>query len=189
MPFGFHRLRIPEVILIEATAFEDDRGFFFELYRQSEFARFGISHMFVQDNVTRSRRGVVRGLHYQKPPQAQAKLVSVRRGEVFDVAVDVRKGSPTCGQWVGEVLSASNRLMLFIPVGFAHGYCALHDDTHVLYKVTAEYAPELDRGIAWNDPVLAIRWPVESPIVSQRDTRLPRLIDADNPFVYEESPQ
>jgi dTDP-4-dehydrorhamnose 3,5-epimerase len=185
MPFRFQRLEIPEVILIEAQAFEDERGFFSETYKRSEFQACGLPEVFVQDNYSYSIHGVLRGLHYQKHPKAQGKLVKVIRGEIFDAAVDIRKGSPTYGRWVGTILSDRNCRMLYVPVGFAHGLCVLSKDADVLYKVTAEYAQELDRGIRWNDPDLGIRWPVHNPVLSPKDARLPCLKDADHNFVYD----
>jgi dTDP-4-dehydrorhamnose 3,5-epimerase len=152
------------------------------LYKRSEFARNGIAAAFVQDNLSHSVRGVLRGLHYQKRAVAQAKLVSVIRGEIFDVAVDIRKGSPTYGRSVSTVLSRANGRMLYVPEGFAHGFCVLSDEADVLYKVTAEYSPENERGILWSDPQLGIDWPVKEPILSQRDANLPLLRDADNDF-------
>jgi dTDP-4-dehydrorhamnose 3,5-epimerase len=175
-------LEIAGVILVEAAAFGDERGFFAELYRRSEFARNGIAGVFVQDNLSHSVRGVLRGLHYQKRPAAQAKLVSVIRGEVFDVAVDIRKGSPTYGRSVSIILSRANGRMLYVPEGFAHGFCVLSDEADVLYKVTAEYSPENERGILWSDPQLGIDWPIEKPVLSPRDAHLPLLRDADNDF-------
>ena len=185
MPFKFQRLDMPDVILIEPTVFVDKRGFFMESYKYSEFARFGIKEKFVQDNHSRSTRGVLRGLHYQKAPKAQAKLVRVTRGEVFDVAVDIRRGSPTYGRWVGVLLSEENKKMLYVPVGFAHGFCVLSEEAEVLYKTTEEYAPEYERGIIWNDPDIGIKWPIEEPILSPKDAALPNLKDADNDFQYE----
>jgi dTDP-4-dehydrorhamnose 3,5-epimerase len=163
--------------------FEDERGFFTETYKYSVFASFGIRERFVQDNYSKSVKGVLRGLHYQKHPKAQGKLVMVIRGEIFDVAVDIRKGSPTCGKWVGLVLSSEDHRMLYVPAGFAHGFCALSDEAGVVYKVTGgEYAPELERGIVWNDPDLGITWPVKHPLISRKDAALPRLQEADNDF-------
>jgi dTDP-4-dehydrorhamnose 3,5-epimerase len=179
MPFEYHRLEIPDVILIQARCFPDNRGFFMETYRWSDFAAHGIGERFVQDNHSHSQRGVLRGLHYQKRPQAQGKLVRVLLGEVFDVAVDIRRGSPTFGRWVGETLSAENCSMLYVPPGFAHGYCALSQEAALAYKVTAEYAPDLERGIRWNDPEIGIAWPIAEPILSSRDAALPLLVDAD----------
>lgn len=185
MPFSFKRLEIPDVVLIEPKVFRDDRGFFMESYKRSEFVDFGIDEMFVQDNHSRSRRGVLRGLHYQNPPRAQAKLVRVIDGEIFDVAVDIRKGSPTYGRWVGVYLSDENMRMLYIPVGFAHGFLALSDVAEVLYKTSDEYSPEHEAGIVWNDPEVGIDWPVEEPVLSPRDCRWPGLRGAVNAFVYE----
>lgn len=184
MPFRFSALEIPEVILIEATAFEDPRGCFVETYKRSEFLNAGIRDVFVQDNYSSSAQGVLRGLHYQKIPKAQGKLVAVITGEIFDVAVDIRRGSPTFGRWASATLSAKARRMLYVPAGFAHGFCVLSDRADVVYKATAEYAPDLDRGILWNDPELQIAWPVQTPNLSSRDARLPPFRDADNNFVY-----
>jgi dTDP-4-dehydrorhamnose 3,5-epimerase len=184
MRFVFQRLEIPDVVLVTAGVFADHRGTFVEQYRQSAFAAAGIPDAFVQDNLSSSRQGVLRGLHYQKPPRAQGKLVAVLRGEIFDVAVDIRRGSPTYGRWVGVVLSAATRTMLYIPPGFAHGFCVLSPEADVFYKVTAEYAPDLDRGIVWNDPDLAIAWPVAEPVLSARDAALPRLCQAGDDFHY-----
>ncbi len=184
MPFKFSRLQIPDVILIEAQTFGDERGFFMETFKESDFAANGINSRFVQDNYSHSVKGVLRGLHYQKNPKPQAKLVGAIRGKIFDVAVDIRKGSPTYGKWVSEVLSEDNHRMLYVPVGFAHGFCVLSDEADIVYKVTEEFAPECDRGIIWNDPELGISWPVERPVVSKKDAQQPTLKDADNNFVY-----
>ena len=172
-------LEHPEVLLIEPDVFSDARGFFMETYKRSEFQANGVESEFVQDNFSHSVGRVVRGLHYQKSPQAQAKLVTVTRGEIFDVAVDIRRESPTFGQWVGVALSAENKKMLYIPTGFAHGFCVLSEEVDFTYKVSAEYAPDLDRGIAWNDPQIAISWPVEAPLLSDKDLQLPVLAEAD----------
>lgn len=185
MPFKFHRLEIPDLILIEGQRFDDDRGFFAETYKMSQFVSYGISSPFVQDNWSHSIRGVLRGLHYQKHPKAQGKLVMVLRGQIFDVAVDIRKGSPTYGQWTGVTLTAEELRMLYVPPGFAHGFCVLSDEADVLYKVTAEYSPELDRGIIWNDPEIGIRWPIADPLLSVKDAQLPPLRDADNNFLVD----
>lgn len=184
MPFQFTRLDIPDVLLIEPRTFKDQRGFFMETYKRSEFAANGISGEFVQSNYSHSTRGTLRGLHYQKHPQAQAKLVMAPRGEVFDVAVDIRKGSPTYGRWVSAVLSDENFHMLYIPEGFAHGFCVLSDEADFVYQVTAEYAPELDRGIVWNDPAIGIQWPISEPMLSSKDAQLPLLQEADIDFVF-----
>jgi len=182
MPFEFRRLAVPDVLLVEARIFGDERGFFMETYKHSDFAAHGIADAFVQCNRSHSVRGVLRGLHYQKDPRAQAKLVVALQGEIFDVAVDIRHGSPTYGRWVGERLSGQNGRMLYVPVGFAHGFCALSDTADVLYMVTDEYAPECDRGILWNDPEIGIDWPIAAPILSSKDAQLPALLHADNNF-------
>lgn len=184
MPFTFKQLAIPEVILVEARAFPDKRGFFMESFKESAFVPYGIKTKFVQDNFSRSVKGVLRGLHYQKNPQAQAKLVMALQGEIFDVAVDIRKGSPTYGKWVGEILSDKNHRLLYIPEGFAHGFCVLSDSADVLYKVNSEYSTEHERGILWNDAGLAIKWPIDKPVMIKKDLELPVLKDADNDFVY-----
>lgn len=189
MPFRFEPLAIPEVVLIEARAFPDERGFFMEAFKESEFIRGGIRREFVQDNFSYSHRGSVRGLHYQMSPAAQGKLVFCLRGEIFDVAVDIRRGSPTYGKWVSVVLSDENRRMLWVPEGFAHGFQALSDGVMVWYKVTAEYCPPTERGIRWDDPTLGIEWPLaDSPLLSPKDAALPalaELTEADNNFMYE----
>ena len=187
MALKFQQLEIPDVVLIEAPVFADERGLFMESYKRSVFLANGIRDTFVQDNYSHSLRGVLRGLHYQKPPKAQAKLVTVLRGEIFDVAVDIRRGSPTYGRWVGKFLAARDCRLLYIPVGFAHGFCVLSEAADVHYKVTAEYAPELDRGVIWNDGDLAIRWPIENPTVSLKDAKLPPLKSLDGDFLYQET--
>ena len=184
MPFNFKKLDISEVILIEAKHFPDDRGFFKELYQESSFTENGIDDKFVQDNFSRSTKGVLRGLHYQKNPKAQSKLVTVLKGEIFDVAVDIRKNSPTFGKWVGEILSEENHKLLYVPQGFAHGFCVLSDQVDVLYKVNNDYSPENDRGIIWNDPQIAVNWPIENPSLSEKDQNHPYLKDADINFEY-----
>ena len=182
MPFRFKRMKVSDVVLVEPLVLEDGRGFFMETFKASDFARGGISSPFVQDNHARSGHRVLRGLHYQKRAKAQGKLVRVTTGEIFDVAVDVRRRSATFGHWVGVRLSAANRLMLYVPPGFAHGYCVLSDVADVMYKTTVEYVPSLERGINWSDPDLAITWPITRPHLSVRDAELPRLRDADNDF-------
>ena len=184
MPFTFKKLDIPEVILIEAKAFSDNRGFFMESYQESSFIKNGIDDKFVQDNFSHSTKGVLRGLHYQKDPKSQAKLVTALRGEIFDVGVDMRKGSPTYGNWVGEILSEQNHRLLYVPKGFAHGFLVLSDEADVLYKVNEEYSPENERGIIWNDPEVNIKWPMEKPIVKDIDSQQPLLQNADNNFSY-----
>jgi len=182
MAFDFEKLEIPEVVLVRPTRHGDARGFFQESYRASAFVAAGIRDAFVQDNLARSTRGVLRGLHYQLPPAAQGKLVGVVRGRVFDVAVDLRVGAPTYGRWVGRTLDADSGELLWIPAGFAHGYVVLSDVADVGYKVTAEYAPELDRGVRWDDPAVGIAWPVTDPVVSSKDAAQPTLALAENPF-------
>ncbi|MCB1506949.1 MAG: dTDP-4-dehydrorhamnose 3,5-epimerase [Hyphomicrobiaceae bacterium] len=181
------RLEIPDVILIAPAKFGDDRGFFSETYNAATFREAGIDATFVQDNQSLSRSsGVVRGLHFQKPPHAQGKLIRVVRGRIFDVAVDIRTGSPTFGHHVRAELSAENWQQLWIPPGFAHAFCTLEPDTEVFYKVTDFYAPECDAGILWNDPDLEIDWPISSSeaILSPKDTNLPRLADLSEIFTY-----
>jgi dTDP-4-dehydrorhamnose 3,5-epimerase len=185
MPFQFERLKIQDVILVTARHFADDRGFFLESYKQSEFAENGIPWTFVQDNRSHSTHRVLRGLHYQMQPKAQGKLVMALAGEIFDVAVDIRQNSPTYGKWVGATLSADRFNMLYIPVGFAHGFCVLSERADVLYKVTDEYSASLDRGIRWDDPQIGIDWPMADPILSEKDALLPCLGDAENNFRFE----
>jgi dTDP-4-dehydrorhamnose 3,5-epimerase len=185
MPFIFNRLSIPEIIIIEPKLFGDERGFFMETYKHSDFAEAGIKENFVQDNYSRSARGVLRGLHYQKNPHAQGKLVQCLRGSIYDVAVDIRKGSPTFGRWVKAELSEENNLMLYVPPGFAHGFAVRSEAADVVYKCTKEYFPESDRGIIWNDPDINITWPLDNPVVSAKDMRHPLLKDADINFEYE----
>lgn len=173
-------LAIPEVFLLEPRVFGDERGFFFESYNQRDFeAAIGKKTTFVQSNHSRSVRNVLRGLHYQIQ-QAQGKLVRVIAGEVFDVAVDIRRTSPTFGHWIGERLSADNKKQLWIPPGFAHGFVVLSDTAEFLYSVTDYWAPEHERCIIWNDPVLKIDWPIaEAPILSDKDARGLRLSEAE----------
>jgi len=182
MPFTFKKLSISDVILVEAKSFPDERGFFLESFKESSFIENGINTKFVQDNFTRSIKSVLRGLHFQKNPKAQAKLVTALRGEIFDVAVDMRKNSPTCGKWVSEILSDQNHKLLYIPEGFAHGYCVLSDEADIFYKVNQEYSPEHDSGFIWNDPEVAINWPIDKPTVSEKDQKLPLLKNSDNNF-------
>jgi dTDP-4-dehydrorhamnose 3,5-epimerase len=182
MSFAFEPLEIPAVVLVRPRRHVDERGFFEERYRESAFAAAGITARFVQDNVARSTVGVLRGLHYQLPPAAQGKLVSVLRGRIFDVAADLRVGGGTYGRWVGRELDADSGELLWVPPGFAHGYVVLSDVADVAYKVTAEYAPDLDRGVRWDDQALGIAWPVDAPIVSPKDRAQPILDLADNPF-------
>ena len=174
MPFISKELDIPGLLLIEPKVFTDERGFFFEKYKQSEFLKFGIPP-FVQDNYSYSTKGVIRALHYQASPHAQGKLVSVITGSIWDVAVDLRQNSPCFGKWVGVELSGENNLSLYIPPGFAHGFVALTPEVRFLYKCTEEYDQGSERGIVWNDPTLSIDWKVSNPQVSERDAKLPTL--------------
>jgi dTDP-4-dehydrorhamnose 3,5-epimerase len=166
-----HPTAIPDVLLIEPKVFADERGFFLESYQKRKFQELGIEAEFVQDNHSKSCQGTLRGLHYQLP-QPQGKLVRVIAGEIFDVAVDIRKQSPTFGQWVGDHLSAENKRMLWVPAGFAHGFYVTSPEAEVLYKATDYYAPQWERSILWNDPEIGIQWPLkgELPILSARDT-------------------
>jgi dTDP-4-dehydrorhamnose 3,5-epimerase len=184
MPFTFESLEIPEIVLIKPHVFGDGRGFFLEVYKRSDFIAHGITDVFVQTNHSRSARGVLRGLHYQKQPMAQGKLISVAQGAIFDVAVDIRRGSPTYGTWVGRTLTSENHHLLYIPPGFAHGFCVLSEYADLIYQVTAEYSAEHDRGILWNDPGIGIEWPITEPALSAKDVCQPKLGDADNNAVY-----
>jgi dTDP-4-dehydrorhamnose 3,5-epimerase len=164
--------------VIEPAVFRDNRGFFMETYNRRAFEEHGITPDFVQDNYSFSQpKGVIRGLHFQYPPHAQSKLVMVMSGSVHDVIVDLRKGSSTYGRWISVVLSSSPFTMLFVPKGFAHGFCTLEENVHVIYKVDALYHPASDGGIRWNDPDLAIPWPVSEPVLSGKDGQLPFLRD------------
>ena len=187
MAFVFIPTSIPDVLVIEPHVFADDRGFFMETYKRSEFSAHGIHEAFVQCNHSRSTRGILRGLHYQKSPKAQGKLVRTLAGEIFDVVVDIRKGAPTYGRWIGILLSAGNKKILYAPAGFAHGFCVVSDEADISYMTTEEYAPALESGVIWNDPELNIRWPVDEPRLADRDRRWPRLRDADNDFRFERS--
>lgn len=181
----FIKTFIPEVILVKPKVFGDERGFFMESYRKSLFQANGIVPEFIQDNHSKSAKGVLRGLHYQLDPKAQGKLVRCVSGAVFDVAVDIRRGSPTFGQWFGCELSAENKYMLWIPAGFAHGFVTLEDNTEFLYKTTGEYAPECDRGIKYDDPAIGIEWPqLGELLLSDKDQKQPLLKDAEINFNY-----
>jgi dTDP-4-dehydrorhamnose 3,5-epimerase len=184
MPFEFTHLEIPGLVLVQPRVFGDNRGFFFELYKHSDFVRGGIMEHFVQDNYSKSAQGVLRGLHYQKAPMAQGKLVTCMQGRICDIAVDIRKGSPNYGKWIRVELTDENRLMLFIPPGFAHGFQVLSGTAEVMYKCTYEYSPANDRGIIWNDPDINIVWPFKDAVLSEKDKIHPTLQDADNNFNY-----
>lgn len=175
MPFNFIELDIKGLILVTPRVFNDERGFFMESYKESEFISNGINEKFVQDNHSFSKKNVIRGLHFQLAPKAQGKLVRVVKGAVWDVAVDLRKGSGTFKQWVGAELSEDNNSMLFIPPGFAHGFLSISDNVHLMYKCTNEYDAKLDGGIRWDDPDIAVKWPVTNPVVSEKDKVLPFL--------------
>ena len=177
--------------LIEPNRFGDERGWFAETYHQARYADVGVEVAFCQDNLAFSRQSLVlRGLHFQRPPQAQAKLVQCVRGRIWDVGVDIRLGSPTFGNWQAAELSADNALQMFVPVGFAHGYLTLEPDSMVAYKVSDYYAPECEGGLAWNDPDVAIDWPLqaETPILSDKDRRLSDLAGFASPFTYDGNP-
>ena len=165
------------VLIITPRVFTDARGFFLETFHFEKYAAHGITGPFVQDNWSHSAKDTLRGLHFQDP-KAQGKLVCVTRGSVFDVAVDVRKGSPTFGKWFGMELSESNRKQLWIPPGYAHGFCSLSDDADFLYKCTALYAPDCEHSILWNDPTIGIDWPTKSPLLSKKDLEAPTLTKA-----------
>jgi dTDP-4-dehydrorhamnose 3,5-epimerase len=189
MPFEFEELKISGVVLVKPRLFPDDRGYFFETYKRSEFSLAGINENFVQDNYSVSSKSVIRGLHYQKEPKAQAKLVSATVGKIFDVAVDMRRNSPTYGDWVAAELSEENRHMMFIPSGCAHGFCVLSDNAEVSYKASDEYSPSHEAGVIWNDPDLNVQWPVGAPVLSDKDLELPSFRDADNNFTYGDKPR
>ena len=179
------------VISLVPRVFGDARGWFSETYHQARAAEAGIDTVFCQDNQSYSRHaGTVRGLHFQRPPFAQAKLVRCVRGSIWDVAVDARKGSPTYGQWVADTLSAENRRQLFLPAGFLHGFVTLEDDTEVAYKVDAYYDAPSDGGVRWNDETLALPWPLDgrAPVVSDKDAAMPAFADFDSPFPYDGVP-
>ena len=178
--FKFSTTPLSGLCRIEPTVLGDERGFFMEFYNAVDFEQQGLSDPFVQDNHSRSQAGVLRGLHFQAAPNEQGKLVRVLRGEIFDVAVDIRRDSATFGQWHGEVLSEDNRKMLYLPPGFAHGFLSLADGTEVLYKCTAVYHPESEKGIRWDDPAIGLKWPVEkvkAVQLSPKDRALPQLKD------------
>ena len=180
--------RIADVKIIWPDKFGDHRGFFSETFNSEKFRRTGLDLSFCQDNHSLSEKaGTLRGLHFQINPYAQGKLLRVTRGAIYDVAVDIRAGSPTFGKWVGYEISAKLWNQIFIPVGFAHGFCTLEDNTEVMYKVTAPYSPENERGLAWNDDGLGIDWPIDNnaPILSEKDTSYPELCNLPTFFKYE----
>jgi dTDP-4-dehydrorhamnose 3,5-epimerase len=164
------------VLIIEPGSFGDQRGYFMEIYQKQRYQAAGVGVEFVQDNISFSRQNTLRGLHFQHP-RGQAKLVQVLTGEIYDVAVDIRRGSPTFGQWTGVVLSENNHRQLFVPQGFAHGFCVLSETAHFQYKCSDYYSPRDEGGILWNDPVIGIEWPIEQPLLSDRDRHFPVLRD------------
>lgn len=184
----FTKTHLDGVVIVEPTVFGDQRGWFMETYNEVEFLKAGINLKFVQDNQSFSAvKGTLRGLHYQLNPKAQTKLVRCTKGAIFDVAVDIRKGSPTFGKWFGIELTAENKKQLLIPKGFAHGFMTLNNDIEVQYKVDELYASEYDRGIIWNDPVIKIEWPMDvKPTLSAKDEKAPLLEEAENNFSYGE---
>lgn len=184
MPFDVRPLDLPGLLLVEPKTFRDARGHFRELFQAEAFRAAGLPSAFVQDNCSRSGRGVLRGLHYQRDPAAQGKLVMALTGRIYDVVVDLRRGSPAYGRWLGVTLDAADARMLYVPPGFAHGFCVPEGEADVLYKVTAGYAPALEGGVLWNDPDLAIDWPVKAPVLAPKDAALPRFRDADPGFTY-----
>lgn len=184
MTFTFKRLQIPDIILVEPKLLLDNRGFFYEGFKESDFFTNGITKKFVQDNFSHSTYGVIRGLHYQKRPRDQAKIITVVKGKIFDVAVDIRKNSPSYGKWVSEILSEDNHKLLYVPEGFAHGFCVLSQEADIFYKVSNEYSKEHERGIVWNDPAINISWPIEKPVISDKDNQLPLLKNSDSDFIY-----
>ncbi len=178
--FTFEKQAIEDVVLVTPTVFGDERGFFMEEYTRSEFVEAGITTNFISMNHSKSAKGVLRGLHFQKPPHTQAKLVRCIAGEIFDVAVDLRKKSPTYGQWVSAVLSAENKKMLYIPEGFAHGILTLSDNTEIIYLQGAEYDVASEGGLKWDDPTVAVEWPLNGePVLSAKDQILPLLENVD----------
>lgn len=176
------KTEIPDVMIIKPQVFEDDRGYFFESYNKEKFLQNGIDQNFVQDNESKSGKNVLRGLHFQKPPFAQGKLVRVMKGSVLDVAVDIRKNSPTYGKWTSVVLTENNKWMYWVPPGFAHGFATLDDNTVFFYKCTNVYNKASEGSIRWDDPDLGIDWNIENPILSAKDQDAPLFKDFDSPF-------
>jgi dTDP-4-dehydrorhamnose 3,5-epimerase len=185
MTVEFTKTEIADVLEVKTGQFDDDRGFFTETYSLPTWEAGGFDKVFVQDNLSRSCKGTLRGMHYQLSTRGMGKLVRVVRGAVFDVAVDLRRKSPTFGKWVGRTLSAENGLSLWVPVGFAHGFIALEDETLVWYKCTGAHAPETERSLRYSDPSVAVEWPIKPTVISQKDADAPLLADAEYDFVYE----
>ena len=185
MPFEFERQKIKDVILIKPKVFGDNRGFFMETYKKSDFYANGIDVEFNQDNHSKSTKGVLRGLHYQASPYGQAKIVRCGRGRIYDVAVDIRPNSETFGKYVKVELSEENKCMLYIPVGFAHGFVALSDEVELLYKASGEYNPSADRGVLWNDNDINIDWEIDfEPLLSEKDKVQPKLCEINREEIY-----
>ena len=182
MAVRYTKTSLPGVFVIEPAVFKDDRGFFLETYHQRKYGEGGIDGSFVQDNRSHSRKDVLRGLHYQLR-YPQGKLVYAITGEIFDVAVDIRRGSPTFGKWEGVYLSSDNNRQVFIPEGFAHGFCVLSETADVMYKCTDFYNPDDEFGILWSDPTLSIEWPVASPVLSSKDSQYPKLTEIADDFL------
>lgn len=168
--------KLPGVLILEPKVFSDDRGYFIETWNIKRYEQAGIPGPFVQDNISFSQKGILRGLHFQYP-QSQGKLIQVLSGEVLDIIVDIRVGSPSYGQWIGEILSESNHRQLYVPLGFAHGYCVTSETAHFSYKCTDFYNPATEHGIIWNDPDIGIEWPTAEPVLSAKDKAYPRLRD------------
>lgn len=185
MAFQFEKLEIPEIVHVVPDVHSDQRGFFYEVYKCPQFESEGIAKTFVQVNHSKSVKGTLRGLHYQKEPKAQGKLITVIEGEIFDVAVDIREGSPTYGKWVSKILNAEQKNMLYIPEGFAHGFCVCSEVAQVIYYCTDVYASELEASLLWNDPTVGVKWPVKDPILSDKDVVSPKLEGVDNNFSYD----
>ncbi len=189
MAFRFEPLALPDVLVITPQYFKDARGGFSEVFKSSDFSAVGIGLVadgtgstWQQINWSTSGKNVLRGMHYQLQPHGQGKLVSVIAGVIYDAVIDIRRNSPTFGQWVGATLSASERQMIWVPAGFAHGFCVVSDAAEVTYNCTTEYAPESERGIIWNDPAVGITWPTDQPVLSEKDTQYPLLKDAETNF-------
>lgn len=175
MPFEFENLGAPGVLLIKPKIFKDDRGFFLETYKKGDYKKAGIDAEFVQDNYSRSAYGVLRGMHFQREPYAQAKIVQCTRGVIYDVAVDLRRDSPTFGRYATAILSENNRYQIYVPRGYAHGFLVLSDIAEVMYKVDNPYSPECEGGLIWDDPDVDIRWPIDDPVIAERDKSWPEL--------------
>ncbi len=175
MPFKFEDMDIPGVFKIKPKIFKDDRGFFLETYKKEDLKTAGIDAEFVQDNYSRSEYGVLRGMHFQREPRAQAKIVQCTRGVIYDVAVDLRQDSPTFKRYAAAILSENNRYQLYVPRGFAHGFLVLSDVAEVMYKVDNPYSPECEGGLIWDDPEVGIKWPIDDPVLAERDKSWPGL--------------